>query len=111
MELFKFVDKDNIIDAVEVGMDFVTVYINSKEPGKEGSIQRNFIEKYKDILPDPYYHDPERFHKGDHPRGDNWRTWQHKYACHFHFQGTPNNILVKIWDDLGPKLQEKINET
>lgn len=92
----RYIDENSIIDAFEIGDDFVTVYINSCEPGVAGSLQRSYIDLFNDILKDPNYHDPERFHKGDHPRGSNWRTWENKFACHFHFLGEPDKLIKTI---------------
>lgn len=105
----RLTEPNELIDAVEVGEDFVTVYLNTHKPGLPESIQDWFINRYRKYLANPSYHDPERFHKGDHPRGSNWRTWEHKYACHFHLLGDPNEILAVL--ECGPNLREKINET
>jgi hypothetical protein len=108
----KYIDKEGLIDAIEVGPDFVTVYINATEPGKPGSVQQDFIQEFKEFLEDPYLHDPERFHKGDHPRGSNWRTWEHKFACHFHLLGDPDIILNALIEkaDLSDNLRGKLDE-
>jgi hypothetical protein len=111
MERVRFTDKSELIDAIEVGDGFVTVYINSVEPGLPGSVQQRFITKFKEFLENPYLHDPERFHQGDHPRGSNWRTWEHKYACHFHLLGEPNIILSALLDgaSLSDNLRGQLN--
>lgn len=108
----KYTDKNSLLDAVEVGKDFVTVYINSTEPGKSGSVQQDFIAEFKEFLENPYLHDPDRFHTGDHPRGSNWRTWENKYACHFHLLGKPQLIIEELLKraPLSDKLRGKLNE-
>lgn len=116
MDKFRYIDKASLIDAIEVSKkdDFVTVYINSEEVGHEESVQKKFIREFEDILKDPNLHDPSRFHLGDHPRGSDWRTWENKYACHFHFVGDKNLIINELLAraDLSKKLQEQLgNET
>lgn len=110
----RITDKNSLIDAIEIANDFVTVYVNSNEPGLPGSSQKKFIEKFTDILPYPNHHDPARFHEPGDPRGSKWRTWENKYACHFHFQGEPKQIIKTILNrtNLSPKLKEELeNET
>ena len=111
--LKRYTDPEALIDAVEVGPEFVTVYINSSHPGKPGSVQSEFVEEFKDILPDPNFHSPSRFHESGDPRGSKWRTWEHKFACHFHFVGDSQEILKQLIDraSLSPLLMEKLNET
>ena len=84
MNKITFTDKEALIDAIEIGEDFVTVYCNSTEPGKEDSIQRKLFKELQSLTPIKGHHDPDRFHIGDDPRGSNWRTWSNKFACHFH---------------------------
>lgn len=112
MKRIKHIDKSSLIDAIEIGKDFVTVYINSTEPGLPGSVQQNFVQEFKEFLENPSLHDPDRFHKGDHPRGSNWRTWENKFACHFHLLGKPNDILNALLSraDLSDRLRGELNE-
>lgn len=91
--LDRVTDKDSLYDAIEIGVDFVTVYINSNEPGLPGSVQRQFLDEFSDIIKDPNLHDPSRFHEDGDPRGDKWRVWKNKYGCHFHIPGQPTHIL------------------
>lgn len=109
----RFTDQDALIDAIEVSDDFVTVYINSHEQGLPGSVQKQFLEKFIDILPNPNYHDPERFHEPGDPRGDKWRVWKKKFGCHFHILGEPMEILKQLLTraDISPKLRGQLNVT
>ncbi len=109
----RLVDSESLIDAIEVGPDFVTVYINSTEPGQEGSVQRQFLDEFHDLIEDPSYHDPIRFHDPGDPRGSKWRTWEHKYACHFHICGDVKHILEQLINraDISPKLRKQLHET
>jgi len=111
----RFIDQEALIDAIEISKDdsFVTVYINSDQPGLSGSVQQEFIETFSDLLQNPSYHDPSVFHVGDHPRGSDWRTWENKYACHFHFMGDKAKIIEALLEraDLSKKLREKLNES
>ena len=115
MNKLRIIDPRALIDAIEISTEgnFVSVYINSTEPGLPGSVQRNFIKTFEDILDNPNYHNPELFHKGDHPRGSDWRTWEHKYACHFHIVGDVYKTLTILLEraDFSSTLREKINET
>ena len=109
----RFIDKESLIDAIEIGPDFVTIYLNTTTPACPKSQQRKFIDLFSDILIDPFFHDAERFHDPGDPRGSKWRTWEHKYACHFHFQGDPKSLLKIILERaaVSSKLKEKLNET
>lgn len=113
---YRFIDKEALIDAIEVSKEdnFVTVYINSNEVGHEGSVQKQFLKEFEDLIDNPSYHDPNRFHVGDHPRGSDWRTWENKFACHFHIEGDKNIIIEELLNraDLSNKLKEQLsNET
>jgi len=110
--LLRFTDRDALIDAIEVSLNdsFVTVYINSDEPGLPESVQGRFKESFKDILPNPGHHDPARFHGVDDPRGSKWRVWENKFGCHFHFEGDTNEIIQALLEraDLSDKIRKEM---
>lgn len=84
MSKITLTDKESLIDAIEIGEDFITVYCNSEEPGLPGSVQRRLFDELQGLTDIQSYHDPNKFHIGDDPRGSNWRTWEKKFSCHFH---------------------------
>jgi len=111
----RFIDKDSLIDAIEIGKDFITVYWNANEPGTPTS---RHVKKVKSVPFKVHGHNPERFHEG----GQDWRDWANKFGCHFHylFEGPVdsidiNHILDEFHSDnegelISPKLRNMIKE-
>ena len=102
-------DRSELIDAIEIGEDFITVYCNSTEPGLEDSVQRKLFKELQELTPIEGYHDPAKFHGVDDPRGSKWRTWERKFACHFHVEYGREVTLKDLRNVL--KITEKYNET
>lgn len=110
MDKIRFTDKNALIDAIEIGEDFVSVYCNSTEPGKEDSVQRKLFNKLQELTPVEGYHDPDKFHIGDHPRGSNWRVWEHKFGCHFHIV-YGREVTLKDLKEIFKIMEKYDNET